>query len=109
MSIPTPRDARWYANYNQGLTSLNMSEEVAVKWADASWRVNANYKRYELQKEARSIKVIPNKAEPRAGGGAAMMKMCKATLMSGKGCSYKAACGDFCKRHRMLDLNVVKK
>ncbi len=100
------RDAHWYSSYSQALRDLKLDDEGATRYANAVWRVNANYRIYDEIKKENSIKVIANKPEPTTG---ATMKMCKATLMSGKSCSYKANCGDYCKRHRLVDLNVVKK
>ncbi len=99
------RDAHWYSSYSQALRDLKMDDDQATRYANAAWRLNANYRKHDTLKKENSTKVI-YKAEPTTGASA---KTCKATLMSGKTCSYKACCGEYCKRHRIVDLNVVKK
>ena len=106
MQTTIKRDFKWFSNYNHGILVLKLDDTVSAQHADAAYRLHINYQILEQQKRARCIKVIHNKAEPTSRD---MSKPCKATLMSGKICSYKATCGDFCKRHKMLDLNVVKK
>jgi sulfatase maturation enzyme AslB (radical SAM superfamily) len=65
------------------------------------------YKRHENKKEERQVVVIDKPPEPTVTQRS-QNKICMATTMSGKQCSFKAVCGDFCKKHR-IDKEVIGK
>jgi len=92
-----PRTQYWFANFHQAFEDLHMSEEDSVRWADSVYRLNCTTRTINQEKEKKFIKVIEPKRET-----AVCFKICKATLMNGKPCTHKAACGDFCKRHKLI-------
>lgn len=49
--------------------------------------------------EVRELKKIQVVKEPPKEQVKSNLKICKATTMGGKQCTFKATCGDFCKKH----------
>ena len=83
-------------------------DERCIKLADATWKCKMAYKKHEAKKDERKIIVIDKAPEVRAVQQRSQSKICMATTMSGKQCSFKAVCGDFCKKHR-IDKEVIGK
>lgn len=98
MSSTIPRTQHWFDSFHQAFKDLKMSEEDSVRWADSVARLNFTTKNILLEKQKKFIQVIAPKREMAVG-----FKICKATLMNGKPCTYKAACGEFCKRHKLVN------
>jgi sulfatase maturation enzyme AslB (radical SAM superfamily) len=67
-----------------------------------------SYKRHEEKKESRQVVVI-DKIPEKQVTQRSQHKICQATTMSGKPCSFKAICGDFCKKHRIDKVPIGKK
>jgi len=76
--------------------------------ADATWKCKMSYKRHEEKKESRQVVVI-DKIPEKQVTQRSQHKICQATTMSGKPCSFKAICGDFCKKHRIDKEEIGKK
>ena len=98
--ITISRDREWFSRFNQAMNDLKFSEEESERYANAA--TEACILRLKLVKEAekKHIKVIA----PKIGSETVTRitnKTCKATLMNGNKCSNKAACGEFCRRHRL--------
>jgi len=93
-------DREWFSRFNQAMTDLKFSEEESERYANAA--TEACILRLKLAKEAekKHIKVIQPKTCPESGTKVTA-RVCKATLMNGNKCPNKAACGEFCRRHRL--------
>jgi hypothetical protein len=57
-------------------------------------------KKLECQK-TRPIQVLQSPPEERVN--TENKKMCKAVTLSGKSCTFKAVCGNYCKKHKIDD------
>lgn len=68
--------------------------------ADATWKMKMMYKKFDEKKQSRKI-VFLEKTPVAAKESRASANICQATTMAGKRCSFKAVCGDFCKKHRI--------
>ena len=83
---------------------LNEPDDRCYHLADATWKCKMSYKKHEQKKEDRQIIMIDKipgsqlVSTPRFDSS---KKICSATTMSGKPCSFRAICGDFCKKHRI--------
>ena len=93
------RDAKWTVSYNQALNHLKLSPEQSEHFADAAQRMRTMAKKIEDTKFERRTKVLVSLRSECAPS----MKICRATLMNNKPCSARAQCGDFCKRHRLVN------
>jgi len=58
------------------------------------------YKQVEQKKNERQI-ILIDKAPTLVNEKRKHSNICLATTMSGKRCSFKAVCGEFCKKHRV--------
>ena len=68
--------------------------------ADATWKMKMMYKKFDEKKQSRKI-VFLEKTPVAAKESRVSSNICQATTMAGKQCSFKAVCGDFCKKHRI--------
>ena len=68
--------------------------------ADATWKMKMSYKKYDQKKRDRKI-IVLDKMPTEVRESRARVTTCQATTMAGKQCSFKAVCGDFCKKHRI--------
>lgn len=96
------RDSCWYALLMQTIKFYNVIEpdERCVRLADAEWRLKQRHEAIRKAKAQRGIIVIdPVIEEPREKRNS--HKICAATTMAGKRCSYRAVCGDFCRKHKV--------
>lgn len=103
------RDQLWQDCLASAVKMHRLTEpnEQCIKLADATWKCKMAYKKAEAKKEERQVIVIDKVPEAR-GVQRSQNKICMATTMSGKQCSFKAVCGDFCKKHR-IDKDVIGK
>lgn len=94
------RDELWTQCLDNAVKMYRLIEpdEKCFKLADATWRCKMSYKKLSDKKQERQTIVIDKPPEvinePRN-----TKKLCCALTMSGKPCSFKAVCGDYCKKH----------
>lgn len=64
------------------------------------------YKQHEAHKKSRSLVVLteaPKKVvEPKYVGN-----ICQSLTLKGKKCTFKATCGNFCKKHSVVNNELV--
>ena len=96
------RDAKWTVSYNQALNHLKLTPEQSEHFADAAQRMRTLAKKIEDTKFERRTKVLVSLRSESAPHQSST-KICRATLMNNKPCSARAQCGDFCKRHRLVN------
>ena len=96
------RDETWQQCLVSAVKMFRLSEpdDKCYRLADATWKCKMSYKRHEEKKESRQVVVI-DKLPESVVTQRTQVKTCQATTMSGKPCSFKAVCGDFCKKHRI--------
>ena len=61
-------------------------------------KFNSSIKDFIEIRELKKVKVVK---EPPKEHSKPNINICKATTMGGKQCTFKATCGDFCKKHRI--------
>ena len=94
------RDTMWERCLNDAVKMYRLSEanDACYNLADATWKCKMSYKRHQEKKESRKLIVI-DKPPDVVNEQRTSKKICCATTMSGKPCSFKAVCGDYCKKH----------
>ena len=104
------RDSTWEQCLTNAAKMYRVSEpdERCYHLADATWKCKMSYKRHEEKKDSRKLIVIDKPPEASITSRT-HAKTCQATTMSGKACSFKAVCGDFCKKHRIDKAPLGKK
>lgn len=111
------RDAVWEKCLADAVKMYRLSEanDVCYNLADATWKMKRSYKRVQEKKDTRRI-IILSKTPETTNEPRTNKKICCATTMTGKPCSFKAVCGDFCKKHSVkhaqlgmkVDLSKIK-
>lgn len=79
---------------------LTEPDDKCYNLADATWKCKMSYKIHEVKKNERQIIVIDKPPEPKSAQRTSN-KLCAAMTMAGKPCSFRAVCGDFCRKHRV--------
>jgi hypothetical protein len=94
------RDTMWQRCLADAAKMYRISEpdEKCVQLANATWIMKKKYLEHEKKKDSRQIVVI-DKPPDVVNEQRTTKKICCATTMSGKPCSFKAVCGDYCKKH----------
>ena len=109
------RDATWNLFLNDAVKMyrLKTPNEKCYKLADATWKCKKRYEEIKQKKEQSKIIVLEKPPEKNTREKQLYQKLCKATTMSGKTCSFKAVCGDYCRKHSksadVVDLNDITK
>mgnify|MGYP000111079809 FL=1 len=104
------RDATWEQFLVGAMKMFRVSEpdDRCYHFADATWKCKMSYKKHEQKKADRKLIVLDRPPEV-AVTSRTHAKTCQATTMSGKPCSFRAVCGDFCKKHRIDKAPLGKK
>jgi len=104
------RDQVWERCLIDAVKMYRISEpnEQCYHLANATWVMKKKYQEAEQKKDSRKIIVI-DKAPTLVNEQRKQGNICLATTMTGKPCSFKAVCGDFCKKHRVDKAILGKK
>ena len=94
-------DSRWNISFMNATNILKLDKTQSEHFANAAKRIREIRAREAEQKKLNQTKVLT--VIPRYEHSAASMKMCRATLMNNKPCSSRATCGEFCRRHRLVN------
>jgi hypothetical protein len=94
------RDELWERCLADAVKMYRLSEpnDKCMHLADATWKCKMSYKKHAEKKDERKLIVLDRAPEVVTETRNAK-KTCCATTMSGKPCSFKAVCGDYCKKH----------
>ena len=75
-------------------------EEKCERFARSIHKLRQSRKEYDDRRENRKIKIIENVPE-KNHEKRYVTNMCQAITTSGKRCTFKASCGNFCRKHAM--------
>src|SRR6056300_1058645 len=94
------RDEMWQRCLADAAKMYRISEpdEKCVQLANATWIMKKKYLEHEKKKDSRQI-VLIDKLPEVVNEQRKARKICCALTMTGKPCSFKAVCGDYCKKH----------
>lgn len=87
---------------------VNEADDKCRNLADATWKMKMSYKNFDQKKQNRQI-IILDKAPTEQKESRVHVSTCQATTMTGKMCSFKAVCGNFCKKHRIDKVKIGSK
>lgn len=101
------RDSLWQTCLTDAVKmyQLNEANEKCFQLANATWVMKNKYKQAQNRKDNRKTIMIEKTPEV-VNEQRTSKKMCQAITMSGKPCSFKAVCREFCKKHS-VDKNVI--
>lgn len=82
------------------MNRVDEPNEKCRNLADATWKMKMTYRKFDEKKQSRQV-IVLDKTPVIVKEARASTHICQATTMTGKRCSFKAVCGDFCKKHRI--------
>lgn len=85
---------------------IDEANEKCESLADATWKMKMSYKNHEKKKDNRQI-IILDKAPTVVNEQRNQIKLCQATTMAGKPCSFKAVCGGSVKNTELTRVVVL--
>lgn len=104
------RDELWERCLNDAVKMYRISEpnDACYKLANATWVMKKKYQEAAQKKESQKVIVLDKKPDV-VHHMRNVKKVCCATTMTGKPCSFKAVCGDFCKKHSVKGVAIGDK
>ena len=94
---------------------ISEPDEKCIHLANATWVLKKKYQEAAQKKEDRQI-VFIDKLEStqlvsdiKNVSRSKTTHICQAITMSGKRCSFKAVCGDYCKKHNVKSAQLGKR
>lgn len=82
------------------MNRVDEADDKCRNLADATWKMKMMYRKFDEKKQSRQV-IILDKTPVIVKESRVSANICQATTMAGKRCSFKAVCGDFCKKHRI--------
>lgn len=94
------QDSLWYTCLADAAKMYRIDEvnEKCHALANATWVLKNKYKQAQHRKDTRRTIMIDKTPEV-VNEQRTSKKICQAITMSGKPCSFKTMCGNFCKKH----------
>jgi hypothetical protein len=88
---------------------LSEPNEKCYKLAKATWLMKKKYKEHADKKKKNTIIFLDAPPSNVSENLSTKQNTCKATTMTGKRCSFKAVCGDFCRKHNIVSTKIGTK
>jgi hypothetical protein len=103
-------DTLWENCLSNAVTMYRLSEpdDRCYHLADATWKMKMRYLKHQQKKDTQKIVVLDKPPEV-VTEQRTSKKICCAVTMSGKPCSFKAVCGDYCKKHSVKNVTIGAK
>jgi len=117
MKLQVIRDSLWEKCLADAVKLYRISEpdDKCIHLANATWVMKKKYKEAAQKKDDRKI-IFINELETaklvsdvKNVSRSKSNNICQATTMSGKRCSFKAVCGQYCKKHNVKSVQLGKK
>ena len=105
------RDAMWNTCLSDAVKMYRLGEpnDKCYKLADATWKCKMAYIKYNNTKKNNAIIVLHTPPKEVVIEQRTNHKICCAMTMAGKPCRFKAACGDYCRKHKVTSTNLGAK
>lgn len=88
------------------LYGVSTPDERCEHLARSVLKMKNGYRRHEEKKKARSVAVI-TEAPKRIVEQKYVSNICQSTTLKGKKCTFRATCGNFCKKHSVSLKEIV--
>ena len=104
------RDTIWQECLTNAVTMYRLSEpdDRCYILADATWKMKMRYLKHQQKKDTQKI-IVLEKPPELVNEQRTSKKICCAVTMSGKPCSFKAICGDYCRKHSVKNNSIGAK
>ena len=96
------RDELWYDLFKSFASFSDLDDRT--RQTNACWKAKVLYQL--LDKQQMKVKVI-EKVTALQKPKTSVIRRCQARNLNGKECTFKATCGNFCKKHKITDKNIV--
>lgn len=96
------RDALWHTCLTDAVNMYRVGEadEKCVHLANATWVMKNRYTQAQKRKDHRKTIMIEKTPEV-VNEQRTSKKICQAITLSSRPCSFRAVCGNFCRKHRV--------
>ena len=103
-------DTLWENCLSNAVTMYRLSEpdDRCFHLADATWKMKMRYLEHQQKKDIQKIVVLEKTPEVMTEQRTSK-KICSAVTMTGKPCSFKAICGDYCRKHSVKNNSIGAK
>ena len=103
-------DTLWESCLSNAVTMYRLSEpdDRCYHLADATWKMKMRYLEHQQKKDIQKI-VVLEKTPDVVTEQRTSKKICCAVTMTGKPCSFKAVCGNYCKKHSVKNATIGAK
>ena len=88
------------------LHRVSTPDERCAHLARSVYKLKNRYREHEAHKKARSTMII-TEAPKRQVEQKHTQNICQSTTLKGKRCTFKATCGNFCKKHSVSSKELV--
>jgi hypothetical protein len=88
------------------LHRVSTPDERCEHLARSVYKMKSKYKQHEAHKKARSL-VVLTEAPKQVVEQKYTTNICQSTTLKGKRCTFKATCGNFCKKHSVANKDLV--
>jgi len=88
------------------LHKISTPDERCAHLARSVFRMKNRYRVHEAHKKERSTMII-SEAPKRQVEQKHAQNICQSTTLKGKRCTFKANCGNFCKKHSVSSKDVA--
>mgnify|MGYP006878995851 FL=1 len=104
------RDTMWNACLSDAVKMYRLREptEKCYRLADATWKCKMSYIKYNNTKKNNAI-IVLDSVPAVVQEQRTQHKICGAITMSGKKCSFKAVCGEYCRKHKVSSASLGDK
>lgn len=104
-------DSLWERCLADAVKMYRLSEpnEKCYSLANATWVLKKKYQEHQEKKNGRQTIMLSKAPDMVNNEQRSIKNICCATTMSGKPCSFKAICGDFCKKHSVKNATLGAK
>ena len=103
-------DTLWENCLSNAVTMYRLSEpdDRCFHLADATWKMKMRYLEHQQKTDIQKIVVLEKTPEVMTEQRTSK-KICCAVTMTGKPCSFKANCGDYCRKHSVKNNSIGEK
>lgn len=102
------RDSMWVMCLQCAMERYSVREpdDRCYQLANAVWKCKQKQQEMKDAKMKRRIIVLDKPPEQNAIELRTNVKICSAMTMSGKPCHFRAACGDYCRKHKVTTKQI---
>jgi len=105
------RDTLWTACLSDATKMYRLREpdDKCHHLADATWKMKMRYKEIEDKKKENTLIFLDAPPKDIEIQQRTQQNICCAITMAGKKCRFKAVCGKYCRKHKVVNTSIGEK